>query len=453
MSGASSELRLNSSEPPPAPFLVHSVSGPPGTALAAFLAGRCHFYGEYLRPLVGPFDFVVADVSAPDGSTKELADDLPAGEARAEGLAVRLRRQGIHLERGEPRTLRSPRQLESLCYSRGRSSLAMIRADFSLVTEMQVGAWFQGGWRGRLVRRVFLRVPWLATCLRILVRRPGLLRTTADVWFWAGVRREASSREWRRLTRSSYVALCYHRLAGKNVEGEEELDVAPRHFERQMRALRILRFHPLSPSELHAFHADPTAVLPRRRYVVTADDAYADTVVELERNARLRAQVFAPTALIDEASASPRQTRFANWEMLNRARAAGVAVGSHSRHHVSLTGLDARVLSDEISGSLRDLKRSLPDAISVLAYPYGNCDEAVREATSTAGYEAAFTTSAGRNGAGTDRWCLHRIGIQARNTLPAFLWKVVTGEPLPGRWERRLVARETAASRRRGRRE
>ncbi len=453
MSGASSRPRPNSSEPSAAPFLVQSISGPPRTALAAFLAGRYHFHGEYLRPLVGPFEVIVADVSIPDGSPTELADDLPAGEARAEALAVRLRRRGMHFERGEPRALHSPRQLESLCYSRGRSSLLMIRADSSLVTEMQVGAWFQGGWRGRLVRRMFLRIPRLATCLRILVRRPGSLRTAADVWFWAGVRREASRQEWQRLTRSSYVALCYHRLAGDYIEGEEDLDVAPKRFERQMRALGILRFRPLSSAALRAFHVDPTAVLPRRRYVVTADDAYTDTVAQFERNARLQAEVFAPTALIDEASAATGPARFADWEMLNQARVAGVAVGSHSRHHVSLTGLDARVLADEIAGSLRDLKRSLPDAISVLAYPYGHCDEAVREATRTAGYEAAFTTAVGRNGAGTDRWCLHRISIQERDTLPAFLWKVVTGEPLPGRWERRLVARETAARRRRRRRE
>jgi hypothetical protein len=211
------------------------------------------------------------------------------------------------LEREEPVALHSARQLESLCYSRGRSSAAIVRADPSLVSEMQIGAWFEAGWRGRLARRALRRIPRLASCLRALLPGPGSLRMAADAWFWAGVRRGTSAQEWRRLTRSSYVVLCYHRLAGKGKESERELDIAPGQFERQMRALRLLRFHPLSPSELLAFHSDPAAVLPRRRFVVTADDAYLDAVACLERNARLQPQVFALTALVDGAPRPPDQ--------------------------------------------------------------------------------------------------------------------------------------------------
>jgi peptidoglycan/xylan/chitin deacetylase (PgdA/CDA1 family) len=135
--------------------------------------------------------------------------------------------------------------------------------------------------------------------------------------------------------------------------------------------------------------------------------------------------------------------------MLNRAGAAGVAVGSHTRHHASLIGLEGGALNDEIAGSLRDLERSQPGAIPLLSYPYGHCDRAAREKAIAAGYSAAYTTTAGRNAAGTDRWCLRRISVQSRNGVPSFLWKVMTGEPLPERWERRLVAREAAAHRRR----
>ena len=56
----------------------------------------------------------------------------------------------------------------------------------------------------------------------------------------------------------------------------------------------------------------------------------------------------------------------------------------------------------------------MPDA-PLLAYPYGRHDEAVRRAAIEAGYALAFTTQVGRNGAGTDRWCLHRVGIHARD--------------------------------------
>ena len=441
-------VTVDSTGPAATPLLVHSVSGRAGTKLAELLGRERHFPGEHLELLIRPFPFIVSGVSAPPETVRELAGDLPDGAAQAEGLAVRLRRRGIRLERGEPQALGSARELETLCYLRGRSSLSIIRADPSLVTEMQLGAWFQTGWRGRLARRALRRTPRLATCLRALFPRPASLQLAADVWFWAGVRREATGREWRRLTRSSYVALCYHRLAGEGKDGEEDLDLAPRRFERQMRALRLLRFQPLSAAELLAFHNDTSAVLPRRRFVVTADDAYLDTIACFERNARVRPQVFAITGMVDGAPLHQGQAPLAGWELLEHAGAVGVSVGSHTRGHVSLVGLDPGPLEDELAGSLRDLRRSLSGPIPILAYPYGRYDEAAREAAITAGYSAAYTTTAGRNGAGTDPWCLRRISIQQRNGLPSFLWKAITGEPLPARWERRLAAREAAARRR-----
>ncbi|MGZ4397181.1 MAG: glycosyltransferase [Gaiellaceae bacterium] len=432
---------------PSAATVLHGIAGRPGSTLEALLDGEYRGSGDYLRPLIGPFASAVTSVSAPF-ELIEAAGDIPVGEAGAEALAVLLRRQGVALERGNPELLETPRQLERLCLARGRSSLAMIRSDPSLGSEMQVGSWYQVGWKGRLLRRLLLRAPRLASLLRILVRRPAALQLAADVWFWVGVRREASRREWRRLTRSSYVSICYHRLAGELKEEEIELDVPPRHFEHQLRLLRVLGYRPLSQADLLAFHADASAVLPRRRFVVTADDGYLDAILCLEQNARALPIAFIPTAFVSGEQTQRRGTPIAGWELLARACSSGVAVGSHGVHHVSFVGLEKEELADELAGSRAELERMLGEPIRIFAYPYGNHDEAVREATIAAGYEAAFATTAGRNGAGTDRWCLHRISIQARNSLPAFLWKVVTGEPLPERWERRDAAREARARRR-----
>jgi len=39
-------------------------------------------------------------------------------------------------------------------------------------------------------------------------------------------------------------------------------------------------------------------------------------------------------------------------------------------------------------------------------------DQRIRSAAIEAGYEAAFTTKPGRNGAGTDLYCLRRIELK-----------------------------------------
>jgi hypothetical protein len=72
----------------------------------------------------------------------------------------------------------------------------------------------------------------------------------------------------------------------------------------------------------------------------------------------------------------------------------------------------------------------------VLAYPHGSHDERVRAAAMRAGYRAAFTTKTGRNGAGTDPYCLRRIGVKDWDGPLSVLWKTVTGEQVPPVWNR-----------------
>jgi hypothetical protein len=72
-----------------------------------------------------------------------------------------------------------------------------------------------------------------------------------------------------------------------------------------------------------------------------------------------------------------------------------------------------------------------------VAYPHGSHDEAVCDAARSAGYGAAWTTAIGRNGSGTDRYCLRRVSVKARDSQLSFLWKALTGELPPRRWELR----------------
>jgi hypothetical protein len=95
-----------------------------------------------------------------------------------------------------------------------------------------------------------------------------------------------------------------------------------------------------------------------------------------------------------------------------------------------------RLLDDELAGSLRELQTQVPSAIAVLAYPHGSHDERVRAATIRAGYRAAFTTDTGRNGAGTDPYCLRRVSVKDWDGPLSLLWKTMTGELVPPTWDR-----------------
>jgi peptidoglycan/xylan/chitin deacetylase (PgdA/CDA1 family) len=261
------------------------------------------------------------------------------------------------------------------------------------------------------------------------------LAMAADAAFWAGVRSAATNEEWARLTRSSYVVLTYHRLAGERVPGQERLDVDPAMFGRHLRWLRRLRFRPLSPEELAKFHANPSATLPRRSFVLTADDGFLDAVAAIRGHVSAKPELFVNTACVGGVASWADDRPLAGWDELRELAAAGAAIGSHARTHGRLTDAPAELLDGELTGSLHELRTQVPSAIPVLAYPHGSHDERVRAATVTAGYRAAFTTDVGRNGAGTDPYCLRRVSVKDWDGPFSLLWKSVTGELVPPVWD------------------
>ncbi len=185
-------------------------------------------------------------------------------------------------------------------------------------------------------------------------------------------------------------------------------------------------------------------VLPRRRYVVTADDGFVDAVGELGRHPEQQPQLFAVTTAVGGTADWLDRVPVSGWDDLERVDRSG-SVGSHARHHVRLDRLGDAELASELGGSLDDLREHLPGGtatrLPLLAYPHGGHDLRVREASRAAGYVLAYTTRQGRNGAGTDRWLLRRVEPKAWDGSASFLWKVLTGESPPARWERRLEAR------------
>jgi peptidoglycan/xylan/chitin deacetylase (PgdA/CDA1 family) len=256
-----------------------------------------------------------------------------------------------------------------------------------------------------------------------------------DLAHWSAVRARVSGEKWKRLT-SSYSVLVYHRFAGELKPGQERIDIAPRRFRRQLRLLRALGFKPLSLDEVLAFHRGELNELPRRRFAITVDDAMADAVEPLHRAAHLCPQLFIPTAELGGSAHWIDGEPVAGWEEIRQLAAAGVAIGSHTRHHRRLTQLGAAEREVELVGSLAELREQVAGAAAVLAYPNGDHDEEVCEAARAAGYEAAYTTEKGRNDAATDPYRLRRVSVHGADGALAVLWKVLTGEGLPPPWLR-----------------
>jgi peptidoglycan/xylan/chitin deacetylase (PgdA/CDA1 family) len=403
--------------------------------------------GQGLEPVapfhraIGTFGRVVARVSGPDAEIAAARSGLPDGAALAEAVAVRLLHAGQEATWGPPVVVEDLRSLLELCRARGRASVAVTRADPSLVPELQIGAWFDAPWRTRAMRRAAGGVGYFPE--RLALRGVRWLKSSADLAFWAGVRERCTPREWLRLTSSSYVALVYHRFAGELKPAQERIDIAPHRFRRQLQALRIARCHPLSPEEVLSFHAGDADWLPPRSFSITVDDAVADCVPMLLRHADSPAQLFVCTRELGGRAHWIAGEPVATWTDVQGLAGAGVAIGSHGRHHRRFAGLTDAALDEELAGSLVDLREHLANSLEVVAFPHGDHDLRVCLAARAAGFRAAYTTQKGRNGAGTDAHCLRRVSVHGHDGALAVLWKVFAGESLPGAWlnlrDRRLA--------------
>lgn len=243
--------------------------------------------------------------------------------------------------------------------------------------------------------------------------------------------------EWRRLSGRSYVVLVYHRFAGELKPGQERIDIAPRRFSRQLRALRLAGFRHVSPEAIVAFHSGSGEAVAGRGVAITVDDAIEDCVEPLRRHAAWEPQLFVPTAELGGSAHWIDGEPVASWEQVAGLARAGVRIGSHTRHHRRLTSLGKEERAAELAGSLADLRdRGLPGALDILAYPNGDHDAAVCAAAREAGYAAAFTTEKGRNEAGTDPFRLKRVSVHGDDGALAVLWKAWTGQGLPPAWLR-----------------
>jgi hypothetical protein len=411
-------------------------------AVAAWLASPRQLLGGGGRPTL-PLGRLVTAVEAPERDLREALAGLPSNSAGCEAAVARLRGRGFDVTWGPPTAVADLAAVLKRFEQWGRDSLDVIRADPALLPSLQVGSWFATRVRARVARRLALEAGLPAATG--VARRLGTvgLRVLADRAFWRGVKNAATEGDWRRLT-IGYSVLLYHRLAGENRPGQERIDVPAERFARTLTALSRFGFRPLDADTVVDFHMPGGPPLDSRRFLVTIDDAARDCVAPLTAAAATTPLVFVPTGAVGERAAWLDGVPVADWGELLELAALQVGLGGHGLTHANLKELDAGSIEAETTGCYRDLADRTGSPPRAFAYPYGAQDERVRAAVASTGFQVAYTTLPGLNGAGTDPYRLRRVSVKSWDTTAAVVWKAITGQALPGWWERWLLLRRRA---------
>ena len=110
-----------------------------------------------------------------------------------------------------------------------------------------------------------------------------------------------------------------------------------------------------------------------------------------------------------------------SWEDLRQLAKEGVTLGAHTRTHPILTQLPVERVSEEVKGSIEDLRREIGNVLPIFAYPNGNYNNQTIQILKEVGVLLAFAGKDGHNNLhSVNPFCLNRTNI-SRKTSPLIL--------------------------------
>ena len=236
--------------------------------------------------------------------------------------------------------------------------------------------------------------------------------------------------------------LFYHRVS----DDRDELAVTPKRFREQMDTLAEQGYRGVDV--VTAVEAAPGAV------GLAFDDGYLDVaenaLPELERHG-FTASVFVATGVTDgrvPLAWYTAQPPLLSWADVRKLDDGALRFEAHTVTHPNLLAVGEARAREEIDGSKHELEERLGRTVTAFCYPAGLYGPREVRLAAEAGFRVACTCEPGLNTPTTSPLRLHRIQVDARDSLLDFRAKLGGGFDGPSRlragWRR---ARYGASSR------
>ena len=230
--------------------------------------------------------------------------------------------------------------------------------------------------------------------------------------------------------------LTYHHVGPRsNGVKWRSLYVSPRLFARQMAELAAADFRTTSLDAPR-----PVAGNPERRFVVTFDDGYVDTLEHaapiLARHGFTAIQYLVADRIGGrnewDVAEGERPSDLMNDTQVREWLAAGHAIGSHTCTHPRLTRLAPAAQREELRVSRLRLEDRFGVRVNHFCFPYGDANEALTPLLEEVGYATAcLHLQSGVNLASTPPYALRRLEARypkrSLRTLWHYLRSVVAG--------------------------
>lgn len=219
----------------------------------------------------------------------------------------------------------------------------------------------------------------------------------------------------RKRHRPSRIVLVYH-----GIDGDNPFCLNARLFREHIRFIKS-RYEMISLEETISIENQNN----RTMVSITFDDAFVNIIenaLPLLLEHKIPAMIYVPTNYLGKKN---------HWDKgpildimtsahLREISSLDFSIGSHTRNHVRLWGLDQAALKNEIQGSKKDLEDILGIPVRSFAYPHGgrsDFDENACIMVKDSGYTSAATGFFGRENSYSNRFEIKRIGIWPNDTV------------------------------------
>jgi peptidoglycan/xylan/chitin deacetylase (PgdA/CDA1 family) len=217
--------------------------------------------------------------------------------------------------------------------------------------------------------------------------------------------------------------LCYHVVESPN---DTKFSLTRETFRQQMAYLASSGYNVISMQELQEYVDGKRKSIPKNAVVITVDDGWKCTYTVIYPE--LKSFNF-PFTLFMYPKFVGQSAYALTWKEIREMSDNGVDIQSHAFSHPFLTRRMHRGWSDdryqgwlehELVESKKAIEKQTGKPVKYLAYPYGDYDDRVVEATRRAGYKGAVTAEFGRVNHESDPLRMRRLVIEVGTSFADF---------------------------------
>jgi|SRR6476661_757940 len=243
--------------------------------------------------------------------------------------------------------------------------------------------------------------------------------------------------------------LMYHKIPDAPLATKHQIYVVRDKFEQHLAYFKKQGLTPITFTDYLEFARGekPLSAFPKRPIILTFDDGYTDNytnLLPLMQRYGYRGVLY---LLGDfdvrynkwDADTDPDEPRSEIMDLAQKQAfvAAGWEIGAHTMSHPRLSTLPIEQAAAEIQASKASLEAALGTRIETFAYPYGDCNPAVKQAVRAAGFALGIVTDTGGMHLEDDRMQVFRVNMFPNETPSSLFKKTSTWYRRYYRWKRK----------------